>query len=164
MCGQDTEEKKAQYLRAIFDAIPLPAFVVDADVRIQDFNTAAEQYLGPDPALALYRRGGEALHCINAEMAGCGRAKPCEDCVIRKSVVQAMTGRAACRQVHRAELRSGKGTTAVELLVTASLLPYTEPPRALLILEDITAFIREHGRGNIRRRHAPTRPSRSKRS
>ena len=160
MCGQDKDEKKAQYLRAIFDGIPVPTFIVDADVRIQDFNTAAEQFLGPDPAIALYLRGGEALHCIHAEKAGCGKAKVCGGCVIRKSVTRAMAGKVASRQLHQVEWRSSHGTTAVDLLVTASLLPYTEPPRALLILEDIREIIRKHGRGQVpaRRRSTGRRP------
>jgi PAS domain-containing protein len=150
-------ELQAQYLRAIFDAIPLPAFIVDADVRIQDFNTAAEQFLGAEPASALYRRGGEAFHCIHAEMDGCGRSKPCRDCVIRRSVNGAMTGRATCRELHQAELRTRQGTAAIDLLVTASLLPYTEPPHALVILEDLGETTRIHKRGKAPRERGSTK-------
>src|ERR1051325_2462394 len=98
MSIQEKQEQKAQYLRAIFDTIPLPTFIVDADVRIQDFNTAAEQFLGPEPAAALYRRGGEALHCIHSEVSGCGKAEVCRDCIIRNGVSKAMTGRSTCRE------------------------------------------------------------------
>jgi PAS domain-containing protein len=142
MRNREMEEQNAQYLRAIFDAFPHPAFIVDADVQIQDFNTAAEQLLGPEPALALYRRGGEALHCIHAEMKGCGKAALCEDCVIRNSVNRALTGKTAHRELHKAELRTPKGKRAIDLLVTSSLLPYAQPPRVLLVLEDLSAFIK----------------------
>jgi PAS domain-containing protein len=154
MNGQEIDEQRAQYLRAIFDAIPLPSFIVDADVRIHDFNTAAEQFLGPDPGSALHRRGGEVLHCIQAEMDGCGRAAPCQDCVIRQSVNQAMTGRATSRVMHQADLRTPQGTAAIDLLVSASLLPYTEPPRALLMLEDVSEILRTHERQKGSRRPA----------
>ncbi len=135
-------EHKAQYLRTIFDTIPLPTFIVDEDVRIEDFNTAAEQFLGPEPATALHRRGGEVLHCINSEPYGCGRHPLCEDCVIRESVRKAITGRRTCRKMHQAELRTGTGVVPIDLLVTTSLLPYTERPRVIVMLEDVSEIVR----------------------
>jgi len=138
MSGQEKEEQKAQYLRAIFDTVPLPAFIVDSDLRIHDFNTAAEPFLGAEPASALYRRSGEALRCLQGEPAGCGKGKECKDCAVRNGVTRAITGGTTYRELHRAELRAQTGTRTLDLLVTASLLPYTPQPQALLILEDIT--------------------------
>jgi PAS domain-containing protein len=143
MEDQERTERMVQYLRAIFDTYPHPAFVVDADVQIQDFNTAAEAYLGPEPSLSLHRRGGEALHCIHSEPNGCGKAEPCKDCIIRNSINQALNGKATHRELHRAEVRNSKGGCAIDLLVTASLLPYAQPPRILLILEDVSEFSKE---------------------
>ncbi len=144
MTNQDIAEQKAQYLRAVFDAIPLPAFIVDSDVRIQDFNIAAERFLGPEPAAGLWRRGGEAFRCIHSEENGCGHSAPCGDCVIRNSVSEAMKGRSTCRAIHQAEVRTQSGTARVELLVTVNLLPYTDSPQALLILEDVSEILRLH--------------------
>ncbi len=138
MRREQMAEERAQYLRTIFDAIPLPTFIVDADVRIHDFNTAAESFLGPQPPNALYRRGGEALHCLNAELAGCGKGEGCQDCVVRNSVNRAMSGKNTLRELHQAELRGPQGAIEVQLLVTTALLPYTEQPRALLLLEDVS--------------------------
>ena len=42
-----------QFLRTVFDTKPVPTFIVDDDVRIQDFNTAASPLLGPESQLAL---------------------------------------------------------------------------------------------------------------
>jgi PAS domain-containing protein len=142
MAKQLNQEEKAQYFRAIFDAMPLPAFIVDEDVRIQDFNTAAEQLLGPYPAEALHCRGGEAFHCIHSEAKGCGRGERCGQCVIRNSVTKAVVGGAVCREMHWAQLQTAAGTVPLNLLVTTSLLPYMDPPRALLILEDVTATVK----------------------
>lgn len=126
------------FLRTVFDTVPVPTFIVDDDVRIQDFNTAAGHLLGPEPQRALRRHGGDALHCINSEANGCGRSAPCKDCVIRNSVTNAVTGGTTHRQMHRAEWRSGGKTVVIDLLVTASPLPGPEPRNALLILEDIS--------------------------
>jgi PAS domain-containing protein len=138
MTSQEYQERKAQYLRAVFDAIPLPAFIVDGDVRIHDFNTAAEQFLGPEPATALHLRGGEAIHCIHSEPSGCGQAAFCEQCVIRSSVSRVMEAQSTCRELHCAELRTAAGVRPIQLLVTTALLPYTAPPKALLLLEGVT--------------------------
>ena len=140
----------AQYLRAIFDTFPHPTFIVDADVQIQDFNTAAEQFLGPEPAMALYRRGGEALHCIHAEQKDCGKAEACQDCIIRHSINKALAGQATHRDLHKAELRTAEGTRSVDLLVTSCLLPYALPPRVLLVLEDVSQF-RQSGKPRRKR-------------
>jgi PAS domain-containing protein len=138
-------EQKVQYFRAIFDTIPVPTFIMDEDCRIQDFNAAAEAYLGPEPALALHRRGGEVLHCIHADVEGCGKAEPCKDCIIRKSVGRALGGKATYRAMHQAELHTKDGTANIDLLVSASLLPYTESPRALVVLENVNEIVAMKG-------------------
>jgi PAS domain-containing protein len=156
MNAQAFDEQKAQYLRAIFDTIPQPTFIVDEDVGIRDFNTAAEQFLGDNPAAALQRPGGEAFHCIHADRYGCGKAEPCKDCVIRNSVRKAMQGATTCRELHRAELRTGATTVPITLLVTASLLPYTESPRVLLILENVSSLLKlRPSAGHARRSPSP---------
>jgi PAS domain-containing protein len=141
MESTEQHEREVQYLRAIFDTIPHPAFIVDGDMRILDFNTAAEDFMGPEPASALYRRGGEALHCVNAGFNDCGESPACQDCVIRNSVKRALAGGSTCRALHHAQLRTRHGTAPMELLVTASLLPYTAQPRVLLILEDVSQIL-----------------------
>src|SRR5262245_9276451 len=140
MLAEETEERRLQYQRTIFDTFPIPAFIVDANMRIHDFNTAAAQFIGPEPASALYRRSGQAFHCIYSEANGCGNAPSCKDCIIRNTVARAVAGKSTCRAFHRARMRPGKRTTEIDLLVTASLLPYTATPRALLILENLTVF------------------------
>ena len=146
MWCQANDERRAQYTRALFDAIPLPALVVDEDVAIQDFNAAAEDFLGRDPALALHQRCGEALHCLNSEAKGCGQSERCQECVIRQGVRQAVEGKDRQRWPHRATLRIGKCLVPINLRVTTSLLPYTEKPRVLVILDDAERISRARSR------------------
>ena len=140
-----TKPEKWDYLRAIFDAIPLPTFIVDEDVRIQDYNAAGAQLLGPEPRLALLHRGGDALHCIHSEANGCGHSEPCQDCVIRNSVNGLFAGGGTHRLTHKAELRSGGNTLVIDLLVTATRFPDPEARRALLILEDVSELLSLRG-------------------
>jgi PAS domain-containing protein len=135
------EEERALYLRAIFDGIPTPLFLVDEDVRIQDFNAAAEEFLGSESATALDELCGEVFHCINSEEHGCGKGESCHACVIRNSVKSAAAGKATHRKRHVAELRTPNRTVTQELLISATLLPYTETPRVLLVLEDISRIV-----------------------
>ena len=128
--------------RVIFDALPLPAFIVDEDVRIMDFNTAAEKLLGFAPKSALRRRGGEVFHCVQAGKAGCGKSKPCKNCAIRNSVADAIKGLNTRRKFCQPELRDSRGVVPVSLFVTTSLLPETSPLQALLVLEDVAETVR----------------------
>ena len=132
------EEERVLYQRAIFDGVPIPMFVVDEDVRIQDFNTAAEEFLGPESATALDGLCGEAFHCVNAEEKGCGKAASCRACAIRNSVNKAACGTPVYRKMHVAKLRVQNRTVTQELLISATLLPFTETPRVLLALEDVS--------------------------
>ena len=133
---------KAQFWQTIFDALPLPAFIVDEDVRVLDFNAEAEKLLGSAPKSALRRRGGEVLHCVYAESVGCGKSKPCKNCIIRNSVKAAIEGLDTHRKFYQAELRGSRGPVPISLLVTASRLPDTAPPQALLILENVAETVR----------------------
>jgi len=137
--------EKRQYLRTVFDTIPLPTFIVDDDVRIQDYNAAAGFLLGPEPESALHHRGGDALHCIHAEANGCGHSEPCRACVVRNSVKTALSGRVTHRETHKAELRSQGKTVVIDLLVTATPLPDGEAPHVLLLLEDISELLTLRG-------------------
>lgn len=133
------------HLRTVFDTIPLATFVVDNDVRIQDYNTAAAELLGPEPELAIRRRGGDALHCIHSEAHGCGQNEPCKDCVIRNSVKRAIAGGVTHREIHKAELRTRTGTVSIDLLISASPLPGGESPGVVLILEDVSELLTLRG-------------------
>jgi len=134
----DATQERAQYLRTIFDAIPLPTLVVDEDVRIKEFNAAAAPLLGAKPEQTLQLRGGDALHCIYSEPYGCGQNEPCKHCVIRNSVNLAINDRATHREIHKAKWRTGEVIASIDLRITTSPLPDLGCARALLILEDVS--------------------------
>jgi len=46
----------------LFDAMPMPVFVVDNDVRILECNAAAARWFGPDKQSVLKLRAGK--YCI----------------------------------------------------------------------------------------------------
>ncbi len=143
-------EQRAQYFRAIFDALTHPAFIVDGELRIQDYNLAAKPLFGANPAMALHRPGGEAIHCIHADLKGCGKADICKDCIIRSSAMKGFSGNGTFRELHKAELRTGNSNVSIDLLITSSRLPEILPPRVLLVLEDVTKLRTMHKPGSRR--------------
>lgn len=125
--------------RVLFDAMPLPVFVVDEDVCIFDYNAAAARLLGKGKRLILRHRGGEVLNCIHAAETpeGCGRAPACRKCVVRKSVRAAARGRRVTRQRVQMELvRNGK-TTPLDLRITCQPFNYGQSSYILLVFEGL---------------------------
>jgi len=127
-------------LRSVFDAIPSFIFVVDDDVRIQDYNAAAAELLLLQPSAVLKRRGGEVLDCLHASEVpeGCGRAPLCKDCVIRNSVAEAFQGNRVVRRRKKLEILRDGNKIEIYALITASPFYYKKRPLVLLVIEDIS--------------------------
>lgn len=134
------KNNKDSYYRTILNAIPLMIFVVDDDVRIRDLNDTAASVFGLNKATILNRRGGEVLHCLHWHDVpeGCGRGPFCKNCVIRNSVKDSLHGQAVTRRRTKVVLLLGGTRKELELLITASPMPSSDEPQAILIIEDIT--------------------------
>jgi len=130
----------ASYYQAILDALPLPIFIVDQDLHIQEVNSAARKTFGLDRELELKQRSGEVLHCLNSLEVpeGCGRGPSCTDCVIRNSVVSCLAGQGIHRRRMKFTAQNDNTKRDLELLVTVTPLPDETGNLAVLILEDIT--------------------------
>ncbi len=125
--------------RVLFNAMPMPVFVVDDDVTILEYNSAAAQLLGPRKKTVLARRGGEVLNCVHATESpdGCGRSAVCSDCVVRNAVRAAAKGRRVTRKDTWMELVSGKKRAKVNVRVSTLPINYHEHSFVLLILEGL---------------------------
>jgi PAS domain-containing protein len=131
-------------LGTILNAMPLPVFIVDDDVKILAFNQTASLLLAREPEMVLRRRAGEILHCIHAGEVpeGCGSAPFCEACVVRSSVTASFADHKMVRRKARMELiAEGKGIKEVFLLVTAAPLQYRGKDFVLLILQDVSELM-----------------------
>jgi signal transduction histidine kinase len=134
-----TAPEGPEFFQSLFDAIPVPAFAVDEDVRILHLNRAAAELAGPERP-ALNQRGGEVLACLQAvnNPEGCGRGEACQSCVIRGSVVSAAAGGRVYRREAQVEV-AGPELRVLDLRVTASPFHFQGRGHVLLILEDMTA-------------------------
>ena len=126
--------------RAVLDALPSPVFVVDRDVRIQEYNAAASDIMMADRKTIVKRRAGEILHCIHSREVpdGCGRAPLCKNCIIRNSVVEAFQGKRVVRRRARIEFIRNMNKIEIYALITASPFIFQGRPLVLLVIEDIS--------------------------
>ena len=127
--------------RNLLDALPIPVFLVDGDIRIVDLNQAAADFCDGKKGDLRMRWGGEVLHCLHATDVpeGCGGGPSCSSCVIRGVVMTCLAGSAVRRRRFRMDIVQDEQRSKLELLLTAS--PMTDPDPAelaLLMIEDIT--------------------------
>lgn len=132
-CGQ------LQYAH-LLNAIPVPIFIVDDDVRILDSNVAAERAFGLSKAVIRSRRGGEVLGCLRSHEVpgGCGKAPACKSCVIRTSVSKCLGAVTTTQRRMKFEILTDGNKAELELLISANPLPEAGKNAVLLIIEDIT--------------------------
>ena len=124
-------------LDRIVDTIPFDAFVLDHDARILRTSKPVHAAFGED-ALLNHPLSGSVLRCSNAADAGgiCGISKPCEACVLRKDVLNAI---ALMTRLHRScKMNLLKDGVSREVVFLATVTPFHYQQRwlALLILED----------------------------
>jgi PAS domain-containing protein len=123
--------------RMLFDAMPMPVFVVDEVVTILEYNTAASKLLAKGRQEWLGRRSGHVLHCVHSEDVpeGCGHGPACLDCVLRQSVRAASQGRRVNRKLTPMELVIKGKPTHLNLRVTCHPFKFERHALILLILE-----------------------------
>jgi transcriptional regulator of aromatic amino acid metabolism len=126
----------------VLNAIPVPIFIVDEDVRIMDSNAAAERAFGLSRDAIRSRRGGEVLSCLHSQDVpeGCGRGPACKSCVIRNSVSNCLGAVTTTQRRMKFQIRTEAKKTDLELLISASRLPEAGTDAVLLTIEDITEF------------------------
>ncbi|OVE72040.1 hypothetical protein BVX93_02200 [bacterium B13(2017)] len=131
---------KSEIFKIVFDAIPSLIFVVNEDVRIQEYNTAAAKLLSADRKTVLKRRGGEVLNCLHSKEVpeGCGRAPFCKNCVIRNSVNATFQGNSIVRRRTRIEIIQGDDKLEIYSLITTSPFQFLGKKLVLLVIEDIS--------------------------
>lgn len=128
------------FVQSYLDVIPSMIFIMDEDVRILNFNRSAALTFSLSPAVALHKRGGDALHCLYSGEApnGCGTAPQCTNCVIRKSVVNAIQNSISTRKYNLMSVVSADSTRNIDTLLTVAPVNYESKICALVVIEDVT--------------------------
>jgi len=133
----------------VFDALPLPAFVVDHDFSIVDFNLAGAKLLDRVPFAVLRLRGGDQLQCIHStEAADDAAAEPCQECIVKNFVREVFGQTQARRNTGRLQLTNDGKKSDVDFLITVVPIPDESEPLALLLLDDapsLSALLHQQG-------------------
>jgi hypothetical protein len=133
------------FLTNTFNAIPFPIMVVDNDVRMLFWNSAALRLLGSEE---IYRqKGGDILHCLHSfeSKEGCGHGEACKTCVIRNSVNESSQGKKVYRKKTVMELRKTNSAIEVPILVTTSPFECDNKSLTLLMIENIQELMQISG-------------------
>lgn len=121
----------------VFDEMPLPAFVVDRDFHIIDFNFAGARLLDRVPFALLRLRGCGRPQCIHSiETGDDADTQACRDCVGKNFVRDVLGETKACRKTGRLRLSADGKTTCMDFLITVAALDDDSERLALLILDD----------------------------
>ena len=129
--------------RALFDAMPLPVFIVDKDVTILEHNAAASRLFVDDQRTRKQLRGGDVLKCLHATESpgGCGRSPACSRCGLRGAVNMACQGQAINRQWLEMEVNQpgqpAEVNLRVSLRVSCQPFNYGKSTLVLLVLEGL---------------------------
>ncbi len=117
----------------------MPVFVVDRDVSILEYNSAAAGLLGKKKQGVLQKRCGDVLHCLNAEETpeGCGHSPDCCECVVRKAVGSAFRGHAVNRKPAQVPWLGKGKRNKMSLRVSAQPIDYDRQKFVLLVLEGL---------------------------
>ena len=124
----------------LFDTIPIPVFVVDKDRKIVKANQAALSS-AIDPQEPVGKRPGEVLGCIHAldNPRGCGFAVACEQCGVRKQVIDTLsTGRSHRKKRHLVIVNDHGATTEYPLLASTALFNRGEERQCIIVVEEIS--------------------------
>ncbi|HEU5396868.1 MAG TPA: PAS domain-containing protein [Verrucomicrobiae bacterium] len=125
--------------RALFDAMPLPVFIVDEEVHVLECNSAAARLMGETRTKRKPQRIGSVLDCLHATETpgGCGRAAACGDCGLRSAVRAAFHGEPVKRREARMQLVQRGKSTEVDLRVSCQPFSYGKSSFVLLVLEGL---------------------------
>ena len=83
-------EEDRQYLRAIFSAATVGLCILDARGAIIELNNSAERIMRISRERALGQQFGDAFHCENSLLAGCGHGANCPICPVRRNIEAAI--------------------------------------------------------------------------
>lgn len=132
-----------ELLQVIFDTFPSYVFITDYQARIVMANRTAKRLMGEEAEMVLRRLCGEVIHCLR-EMESCeecGNTPFCKECVVRRAVEAARSGKALFQQRAPMYLEIQGQAREMEFLVTSAPLPLLGRELILLVLEDVTEMV-----------------------
>jgi hypothetical protein len=126
------------YFEALFEELPMAAFVLDEEVRITDFNRAAFVLMDADSRDIDDLLVGDAFGCANApEPGGCGTTSNCNQCVLRRSVQQTFASGQCVRGRGVMTLRRRGRTVSQEFVAATAMIAVGDHQSVLLTVQTL---------------------------
>ncbi len=136
-----TEAEQKALLEAIYRNAPLALVVIDGDHRVRQVNGFASRFAGRSAEDMMGLRNGEALRCLHAlnNPEGCGFGAHCQQCVIRKTVLDTLEhGVTHLRVEAPYPLSLENETRHLTFLVSTTPITVGNSRMALVTMQDIT--------------------------
>lgn len=124
---------------ALFQAVPVPILVVDKELELWEYNTAAARSIGEPRKDNQRRLLGEALKCVHAHETakGCGHEGRCTDCTLYWAVRAAADGQRVSRQWARVDVEQQGKRAKLNLQVSSTPFVFGQYSLVLLMLEGL---------------------------
>ncbi|AHF06424.1 PAS domain-containing protein [Desulfitobacterium metallireducens] len=132
------------FFRILFDTLPVWAYVMDPECRINAVNKAACDFIGCTQGESYLHRCGTMLDCIHHtdDPRGCGFSPYCNSCIIRSTSLEAIKGKETRRTKGEIEFASGQ---VKYVLVSSAPFEYKEKKLAVTIIEDVSLVVELKG-------------------
>ncbi len=129
-----------EFLKGLFAAIPCGVLIVDPDQRVLAVNSVIERIFGVPEGDVTGKRGGEVLRCVHADDSpdGCGFGDYCRTCLVRRTALDAISGKQINRNRADMELLINGTPRNLTLLVSAAPFYHDGDRLAVVVMEDIT--------------------------
>jgi PAS domain S-box-containing protein len=128
-------------LTAIYENAPFIMVIIDQYRKVRKINSYGSKFTGQNIEDMVGKRGGEALGCLNAldNPQGCGFGPHCQECTIRRTIIDTLESGCAHHQVETSLPFAVKGDRKeLYLLISTARLSLRNEPMVLISIQDIT--------------------------
>lgn len=129
--------------KVLFDVIPALTMIINHEGRVISINDALQNFLRIPRETVSFRKAGDVLGCITARVVPgeCGLMSACENCVLRKTGMQAVNNQTVSRARGKLEIDSGGERKTIHFLASSAPLKYAGNDLAVVLVEDISDVI-----------------------
>jgi phosphoserine phosphatase RsbU/P len=129
------------FLNLLMDNMTSAVFLVDKDIRVQQFNDSFKKLFSKTEAELINKLCGNAIGCAFTidENQLCGKTSNCGNCVLRDSVFRAFVEKVPTvkAKLHR-EFYIGRQRVDKHFLFSSMYLSYRDEEMILIIVDDMT--------------------------
>jgi phosphoserine phosphatase RsbU/P len=129
------------FLNLLMDNITSAVFLVDKDMRVQQFNVSFTKLLSKSERELVNQLCGNALGCVFAveENQSCGNTSNCEACILRSTIIRGILDKVPAHKasLHR-EFYFGGAKIDKYFLFSTIYLSYHNEEMILVIVDDVT--------------------------